>query len=199
MIDTGATLKRFCAGIFALAVAVSGIAGPAHSVTVDAALWEALRSGGHVALMRHAVAPGTGDPPDFTHGDCSTQRNLSEAGRDQAGRIGTRFRANGIDSADIYTSQWCRCRETAALLELGPVADLPALNSFFRRSADRNSLLDALKAWLAGRAFETATILVTHQVTITALTGIYPRSGEIVIVRPSPAGDVAVVGTIATD
>ena len=76
-------------------------------------LWQALASGGHVALIRHAEAPGIGDPAEFDLDDCSTQRNLSEQGRAQAKAIGDRFRANGISVAQVQSSQWCRCLETA--------------------------------------------------------------------------------------
>jgi phosphohistidine phosphatase SixA len=170
-----------------------------HALGNEPALWEALRSGGHVALLRHAIAPGNGDPATFTIGDCSTQRNLSNRGRAQADRIGRRFRANGIEFAQVFSSQWCRCRDTAELLKLGAVSELPALNSFYQRSENRKPQTQALKEWLTEQDLSRAHILVTHQVNITELTGVYPGSGELVIVRPSNSGDVTVVGTIETD
>ena len=165
----------------------------------EAQIWKALRSGGHVALLRHALAPGTGDPEDFIFGDCSTQRNLSKGGRAQASRIGDRFRANGIHSARVYSSQWCRCLETAGFLGLGAANALPALNSFYERREKKEGQMRSLKSWLTRQDFREVHVLVTHQVNITALTGIYPASGELVVVRPSKTGDVTVVGTIATD
>src|SRR5687768_8648793 len=72
-------------------------------------MWTALRSKKAIALLRHAEAPGIGEPPGFTLGDCSTQRNLSPEGRAQAVATGERFRANGIAAAAVYSSQWCRC------------------------------------------------------------------------------------------
>lgn len=203
MIDSGVSLKRL--GRLMLLVAITavafGMAGlpKSHAAATETELWEALRSGGHVALMRHAIAPGTGDPPDFTLGACETQRNLSEEGRAQARRIGARFRANGISRASIFSSQWCRCEDTARLLQLGPVTALPALNSFYQRSENRNPQMRALRGWLTRQDFRDVHMLVTHQVNITALTGVYPRSGEIVVVRFSKSGDIAVVGNIATD
>lgn len=183
-----------------LAVLVFGLCGAVPSAGADeAALWDALRSGGHIALLRHALAPGTGDPAAFTIGDCSTQRNLSAEGRAQAARIGERFRANGIEAARIYASQWCRCRETAELLQLGPVRDLPALNSFFEHPEDREPQTQALRAWLRRQDLGTPHILVTHQVNISALTGVYPGSGELVLVRAAKDGEVSAVGTIETD
>jgi hypothetical protein len=92
---------------------------------------------GQVLLIRHAEAPGTGDPEDFRLGECSTQRNLSKAGSDQARAVGDWLRDRGVERARVYSSQWCRCLETAELLDLGPVAELPGLNSFFDRPQDR--------------------------------------------------------------
>ncbi len=150
-------------------------------------------------MLRHALAPGIGDPADFTLGDCSTQRNLSEAGRSQARRIGERFRANGIEQADVYTSQWCRCRDTAELLGLGPVKELPALNSFFRNFERETRQTAELAAWLEELEPERPLVLVTHQVNITAMTGVFPDSGELVIVRRDRDGGFSVSGTINTD
>src|SRR5512145_2006256 len=76
---------------------------------------------GRVLMLRHATAPGTGDPPNFRLDDCATQRNLDAAGRAQAALLGRRLAQAGIERAKIYSSQWCRCLETARLLELGPV------------------------------------------------------------------------------
>ena len=165
----------------------------------DAALWNALRSGDHIALLRHAIAPGNGDPPEFRLGDCQTQRNLSVQGRDQATRIGELFRAHDIQGAQIFSSQWCRCLETARLLGLGPVEERPFLNSFFNDYARREPQTRMLREWLDQQALSEPIVLVTHQVNITALTGVYPGSGELVIVRRSETGDLTVVGTIETN
>ena len=165
----------------------------------DAAFWNALRAGGHIALLRHAIAPGNGDPPEFRLGDCKTQRNLSVQGRDQATRIGELFRAHGIQSAQIFSSQWCRCLETARLLGLGPVEERPFLNSFFNDYARREPQTRMLREWLDQQALSEPVVLVTHQVNITALTGVYPGSGELVIVRRSETGDLTVIGSIETN
>ena len=86
----------------------------------ETAAWSALRAGGHVALMRHADAPGgVGDPPGFRIEDCATQRNLSAKGRADAKRIGARLKSEGIAVEKILASPWCRCIDTATLLELG--------------------------------------------------------------------------------
>ena len=117
------------------------------------------------------IAPGAGDPPTFTLGDCSTQRNLDDTGREQAARLGERLAKAGVARARVYSSQWCRCLETARLLNLGPVEALPALNSFFNRPQDRAKSVAALRAFLAGLPVGgTPVVLVTHQVTIGAFT-----------------------------
>lgn len=161
-------------------------------------LWRALASGGHVALMRHAEAPGIGDPAEFDLDDCGTQRNLSGQGRAQAKAIGDRFRANRIASARLHSSQWCRCLETAHLLDLGTVQSNPALNSFFRddaRESQRTAAARQLIRTQAGTDSDTPLVLITHQVNITALTGAFPASGEIVVVKPTANG-VETVGRI---
>jgi 8-oxo-(d)GTP phosphatase len=150
---------------------------------------QALATGGYVILLRHATAPGTGDPVGFRLGDCSTQRTLSDAGREQARRIGDALKDADVRIDAVYSSQWCRCRETAELLGLGPVASLPLLNSFFRRPAAEGDVqTQQLRAWLVDQRPKGAIVLVTHQVNITALTGVFPQSGEMVVVRP-PADD----------
>ena len=111
----------------------------AFSSDNESTLWDALKTGNHIALLRHALAPGTGDPPEFQLGQCTTQRNLSDEGRDQARTIGGLFRENGIHNVRVFSSQWCRCMETAKLLALGPVAELPLLNSFFQNYERRES------------------------------------------------------------
>ena len=159
---------------------------------------EAARSPGAVLLMRHATAPGTGDPANMRLGDCSTQRNLSDAGRDEARQIGARLREAGIVFSQILASEWCRTTETATLMALGPVTPFPPANSFFsnRQDADRHTA-DVL-AHLAGLPADQRVLIVTHQVNITALTGIVPRSGEIVVARRTASG-LEVLDRLAPD
>ena len=171
---------------------------PSQAMAEQSGLWAGLLAGDHVVLMRHAAAPGMGDPDDFVLGDCSTQRNLSAAGLAQAVRIGERLRANGIGRARVYSSQWCRCLDTARALGLGPVQPLPALNSFFRDFSREDMQTQATRQWIERRAPDGPLILVTHQVNITALTGIFPASGELVFIRLNAAGAVEPVGRIET-
>ena len=167
-------------------------------VSANGNLWETLKSGNHIALIRHALAPGFSDPDDFSVKDCSTQRNLNNVGRNQARIIGNQFRAVGIHTALVYSSQWCRCLETASLLELGPVNELISLNSFFKNANRRNLQTDVTKSWITRAPLTIPTVLITHQVNITALTGYMPSSGEIVFVKRSPDGRLSTVGAIQT-
>ncbi|MBC7945352.1 MAG: histidine phosphatase family protein [Burkholderiales bacterium] len=155
----------------------------AGAFDADAALWAALESGGHVALMRHALAPGTGDPNNFRIDDCATQRNLSEAGRQQARAIGARFRERGIKNVVLFSSLWCRCLETARLLDIGEVRPFPGLNSFFRDNNQEAARSAAVRKLINEHAKGPSLMLVTHQGNITALTGVFPQSGEIVVLR----------------
>jgi phosphohistidine phosphatase SixA len=137
-----------------------------------------LKAGGHILMIRHALAPGNGDPPNFKIGDCATQRNLNDTGRNQARSIGMWLRNNGITSARVYSSQWCRCLETARLLDLGPVQELAALNSFYERAQDREPNLRALNDFISQQPVNgELIILVTHFVTIADIAGTGVSSG----------------------
>jgi broad specificity phosphatase PhoE len=173
-------------------------ASPNVTKADDSTLWEALKSGDHFVLLRHALAPGFGDPTTVDLSDCSTQRNLSEEGRQQSRKIGEMFRANGISDAVVLTSQWCRCRETANLMGIGKVEDMTSLNSFFQRRENQARQLNELEQWHLNANLDRPTVLVTHQVVITGLTDYFPSSGEIVFVKQSPSNDLQVVGTIDT-
>lgn len=156
--------------------------------------WDALKQGQAVALIRHAIAPGLGDPPGFKIGDCTTQRNLSQEGRDQARRIGEFFLEKGVKETSVYSSQWCRCLETARLLALGPVKELPALNSFFEDRSTEETQTKQIRKFITSLSADKPVIMVTHQVNITALTGIVPSSGEIIILQLTQDGQGKVLG-----
>ena len=162
-------------------------------------LWDALKSGNHLVLMRHSLAPGYGDPANFDVKECRTQRNLNEVGRQQSIDIGDLFRSNGIDKAIVLSSQWCRCLATANLLNLGNVSELPFLNSFFENFDREQSQTNKTIQWIRNASLSIPTILVSHQVNIAALTGYSAASGEIVFVRRSTDGRFKVIGSIQTD
>ena len=131
---------------------------------------EALTKPGHVAIMRHAIAPGTGDPANFSVGDCSTQRVLSAEGKEQAKQIGDFLRENGgVQSMQVYSSQWCRCLDTAQLLNFGDVTELPMINSFFNQWETKESQTRDTLNWLRELNADAPVMLVTHQVNICLL------------------------------
>jgi broad specificity phosphatase PhoE len=153
-----------------------------------------LRQPGYFALVRHARAPGTGDPKNFQLDRCETQRNLSAEGRRQAKKLGERLRAAAGQKLPVFTSQWCRARETAKLLGLNEPADLPVLNSFFGKPGEEDSQTEALKKWI--NEAQGPALLVTHQVNITALTGVFPQEGEVILLEKEKTGAHSVVARI---
>ena len=171
--------------MFRLVTVLGGLLCLPHAAAASDEAWQIWQSDGVHALMRHAIAPGTGDPANFTLGDCTTQRNLDDTGRQQARQTGDRIREMGIELTSILTSQWCRCVDTARLLDLSPVTEEPALNSFFRNRSTEAVQTAEIKAKLASLQGNAKLLLVTHQVNITALTDIFPRSGEIILFRMS--------------
>ncbi len=165
---------RWCALVsWLLPLALYSSAGQAS----DEQAWAALREGRAVLLMRHAIAPGTGDPANFQLGDCSTQRNLDQTGREQARRWGVVLRAQQI-TPQLLSSRWCRAQDTLREMDLGAVQALPALDSLFQTPAAAREQTAQLVAQINAYAMDAPRVMVSHQVNITALTGIFPASGE---------------------
>ena len=176
----GAGLAAIAAGL--AAPLRPALAADAQPVSLDEAA-RRLASGGWVLMMRHAATePGVGDPPEFRLGDCATQRNLSGAGREQAGKAGAAIRAAGIRIDEVRTSQWCRCRETAELA-FGRAVEWPALNSFFASRGSESAQTGEVRAWAATLAAGRNAMLVTHQVNISAVMGQFAAPGEVVVGR----------------
>lgn len=177
----------------------AGIAFGAHrSASAESDVWAAMRRPGFLALIRHATAPGTNDPAGFRLDDCATQRNLSAEGRAQSVRIGDMFRANGIADAAVYSSQWCRCLDTARLMKLGEVRPQPLLNSFFQDRSREAGQIEALQRWIGQLDLARPTVFVTHQVVVTALSQVFPGSGEIVAMQRGADGRLSVQGRLPT-
>ncbi len=158
--------------------------------------WSLLKEPGTVALMRHALAPGVGDPANFDLEDCSTQRNLDDRGRDQARQIGTAMREAGVQFDAVWTSQWCRCVDTAELLDMGTPEEVPALNSHFAGQGDPEGQAAEVMARIADMPEDARLLLVTHQVNVSELSGTGTTSGEIIVTRRTDNG-LEVVGRIA--
>ena len=174
-----------------------GIPGLAiASLSANDNLWVALKQGNHIALIRHALAPGFGDPDNFDIDACSTQRNLIGKGREHAREIGKLFRANDMEAANIYLSQWRRCMQTARLIELGLVNELEYLNSFFQHMSREWFQTEAKRRWINAASLHVPTLLVTHQVNILALTGVSPESGGIVFIKREPNGQLSPIGIV---
>ncbi len=146
--------------------------------------WKPAIEGDKIILIRHSIAPGSGDPKGFNLQKCNTQRNLSEAGIIQSKKIGKLFKKNKIKIDRVLSSQWCRCKDTA-LYAFKNYKEFSALNSTFQPPYDKNAkkqikeLKDYIEKW-NGKGKNL--VLVTHYVIITAITDVAPRSGEIVII-----------------
>ena len=142
--------------------------------------------GGKLIFIRHAYAPGSGDPNNFNLNDCSTQRNLSEEGRKQAQYIGEFFRENKIKIDKVLSSQWCRCKETA-LIAFNDFRTKKFLNSFYSSKFTKNKKIQMinLKKYIDNWNSEKNLVFVTHYLVISELLNYAPNSGEIVIVDKS--------------
>ena len=159
-------------------------------------LWPRLRAGGLVLFMRHAsTGPGLGDPKGFRLDDCSTQRNLSAEGRDEARRVGARLRAERVPIERVYTSPWCRCRDTAREA-FGMAEDWEPLASFFDFPERERELTEHVRKRIAGywrKPPRGNVVMVTHNVNIAALTKQSVGTAEIVVARPQGCCDVRTV------
>lgn len=175
---------------------LSAFAANPDSQEAPGQLWEALRSGGHVIFIRHAITdPGIGDPAHFKLGDCSTQRNLSDQGRADAKRIGAAFRLNQVPVSEVLSSRWCRCVDTAQLA-FGRVRPAAMLDStFVEDEADKQRKAREVLAFVGGTVMGAQNLVfVTHQVNIQELTGVSPSSGEMVVAKFDGGSTFRVVG-----
>jgi broad specificity phosphatase PhoE len=154
-------------------------------------LADTLRSPGYLLLMRHAYAPGVGDPVGYRLDDCATQRNLDAQGLAQATRTGDWLKRQGVGNALVYSSVWCRCRDTAKALELGSFGIEPSLASFFDQPEQAGAATAALSRFIA-RTMKSkgdrALILVTHHVNIRDFAGPNIGSGDMVLVKVDAQG-----------
>lgn len=186
--------RRFCFWIFALLLmAQQSIAANDRNAE---AVWSALKTGRYVVLIRHAITdPGVGDPPGFVLDDCSTQRNLSAQGRNDAKRIGDAFRRRDIPVSDVFSSRWCRCLDTAKLA-FGKATPSPMLDSMFNeRGKPVEEKTRAVLAAAGRRPSSGNLVMVTHNQNILEMTGESVSSGEMVVAEVRD-GKFNVVGRI---
>jgi phosphohistidine phosphatase SixA len=180
-------LAALCSALLALAPSAAD---------ADEKLWSLLQKGGHVVLMRHAVTtPGVGDPPGFRLEDCSTQRNLTDGGRQDAKRVGAAFRARGAAIERVLTSPWCRCVETAKLA-FGNAETSTALSNLFTHPENRDRQVREMKL-LVVRPKTGNRVLVSHGATISALAGVSLDTAEMLIVTPQAQGGFVVQGRLS--
>ena len=161
------------------------------STAAVANLASPMTDGQHILLMRHADAPGFSDPAGHRLDQCSTQRNLGEFGKKQAERTGQWLSQQGIESAKVFSSPWCRCVDTATLLKKGPVIIDPSLGSFFENMSLANQKTESLRQLVQKSLKQfpkTPIIMVSHHVNIEAFTGVVLGSGDMVLVKIGPNG-----------
>ena len=145
--------------------------------------WNYLKEGGYYVFIRHALAPGNGDPVNFDLNKCSTQRNLSQEGIDQSIRLGEEFKNKDIPISRVLTSQWCRCKDTA-FYAFNDYIEFPVLNSTYSSKFQKNQSdqISSLINYINNTDLKKNNeIFVSHYVIIGALTDYYPDSAEIVI------------------
>lgn len=163
---------------------------PGFTLAQDSPTWKALRSGGHVLLIRHARAPGTFDPPEFKLGVCSTQRNLNDEGRAQAKRLGEFMRTMQVPIGRVFSSEWCRCIDTAQLAfgndKVTTQATLSSPTKLSPEQRVRHTELVRMQInnYGLGRAtFQPNMVMVTHMFNIQDITGESVAEGEILVVK----------------
>ena len=146
------------------------------------ALINSLKDGKKIIFIRHAIAPGSGDPENFNIKECSTQRNLNDKGKNQSKRIGNFFKTNKIKIGKILSSEWCRCKETAKIA-FGKFETFNALNSFYeaRFQKNRSNQIRDLRNYISSWESDSNLILVTHYVVIYDLLNSAVSSGEMII------------------
>jgi phosphohistidine phosphatase SixA len=188
-------LRRRIALFWALSLVI-----PATSQTLNSGALAALQQGGHVLVMRHAqTVPGIGDPPNFKIGDCSTQRNLSDAGRDSARALGGQLQKANVKFDMVETSAWCRCVDTAKLVfKTAPQVYAPINSTFNDRSTQPNRTDEVQKRIRNWRGAGNLA-LVTHMVNIQSLTGEVLGMNEVIVLKPSPteASGFKIIGRLA--
>lgn len=162
-------------------------------------IWDKLQGTnpkGYVLLLRHTIAPGVGDPENFKLNDCSTQRNLSQVGRDDAKAVGDWLKRRDIKISRVESSRWCRAKETAQLLGIGKVRLNSNLDSLFDSQDPAKAIqtVRVKKQIVDWRNKSGLLVLVGHFINIGAVAGVGVGSGEGVLVKADSKGKITVVG-----
>ena len=152
------------------------------NVSTEEKIIKSLQNGGNIIFIRHAMAPGSGDPENFKLNDCSTQRNLNHEGIKQSKKIGLFFIRNKIPVEKVLSSEWCRCKDTAKYA-FGNFKKFDALNSFYdeKFAANEDKQIKNLKKFINQWNSEKNLVLVTHYVVINSILGVGSGSGEIIV------------------
>ena len=188
---TSACLRMLCAAILALTCGPA-LADPAD----DAKLWQLLREGGQVVLMRHTVTtPGVGDPPGMRVDDCATQRNLTEQGQRHARVIGEAVRAHGVTFEHVYSSPMCRCLDTA-VLAFGHVEKPHAAVNPNAGVEDPARQVREMRALVGEKRRGGNVVLVSHSSTISAVTSLGTKEGEMLVITPQGDGNYELRGRL---
>ena len=180
-----------------MAALVTALLATQSALADNEAAWALLKKPGHIVLLRHSHSPESPPDGDVNFKDCSTQRNLDEAGRAQARRVGDEFRKHGIKAARLVSSQYCRAMETARLTKLGPVRGLPALNQVYLADfSGMRATGEKSRQFMRTIPASQLTVMVSHVTNIQSIAGVSLSSGELAVVHLDQSSAVVVDGRI---
>ncbi len=176
-----------------LIILLLGLLNPSNNSFGSDKILNSLQEGGKLIFIRHAIAPGNGDPNNFNLEDCSTQRNLNEKGIKQSEKIGFFFKNNKIKIDKVISSEWCRCKDTAQIA-FGKFETFNALNSFYDEKFSKNEFkqIEDLQKYINSWDSKKNLVLVTHFVVISSILNIASSSGEVIISDKN----LKVIGTV---
>ena len=168
-----------------------------QGASADDALWRLVQGGDQVLFIRHATTtPGVGDPEGFRLEDCKTQRNLSEAGRAEAKRLGEALRSRNVPVGEVLSSPWCRCHDTAQLAFNTPGTRWTPLSNLFGRSQAADAQLRELRGRVGGYKGKANLVMISHGSVALPLTGVSPQQAEIIVLTPLGGDKFRVAGRL---
>ena len=178
-----------------LTILFIGLLNFTSNVLANDKILDSLNEGKKLIFIRHALAPGNGDPDNFLINDCSTQRNLSKKGINQSVKIGDFFKNNKIKIDQVLSSEWCRCKDTAKYA-FENFTTFNALNSFYdeKFSANETKQINDLKKFIKNWDSDKNLVFVTHYVVISSILNVGSSSGEIIITDKN----LNIIGSITT-